>query len=104
MLQDEGLLDELLDGAEELALLVARVLLAADVGLLVVLAHLAALAHLLHAGTHLHSINIIILTQLILNNNGEEGSNWTTMMDYKYWESGLKYDRFLSDLMCKLYI
>lgn len=50
------MLDELLDGAEELSLFVPGVFLAADVGLLVVLADLAALAHLLHAGTHLHSI------------------------------------------------
>lgn len=55
------MLDELFDGAEELSLFVPGVFLAADVGLLVVLADLAALAHLLHAGTHLHSIILLSL-------------------------------------------
>lgn len=55
------MLDELLGGAEELPLFVPGVFLAADVGLLVVLADLAALAHLLHTGTHLHSIILLSL-------------------------------------------
>lgn len=42
-------------GAEELALLVARVFLAADICLLVVLGDLAPLAHFLDARSHLHS-------------------------------------------------
>lgn len=61
------------DGAEELSLFVPGIFLAADVGLLVVFAHLASFAHLLHTGTHLHSILIFIITQLILNNKGKEG-------------------------------
>lgn len=39
----------LLKGAEELSLLVTWVLFAADVDLLIILGHLAALAHALHA-------------------------------------------------------
>jgi hypothetical protein len=41
-------------GTEELALFVARVFLAADVGFLIVLGDLAPLAHFLDARPHLH--------------------------------------------------